>query len=78
MKRREVNLTHLMELSDRGVDPVRELKLVQEIHQYVEDPHLFSMAYANYAQTVREICTGNPEPVSAFLRRWPHKRPAFA
>jgi hypothetical protein len=74
MKRHEITVEHLFRLSDRGVDPGRELDLVQNIQRYVPDPHLFAMAYANYAQTVRELCSGEPEPVSQFLQRWPSRK----
>ena len=72
MKRHEVTVEHLFRLSDRGIDPSQELDLVRNIERYVPDPHLFAMSYANYAQTVRELCSGEPEPVSQFLQRWPH------
>ncbi len=74
MKAHQVTVGHLFRLSDRGVDPGRELDIIHNIHRYVQDAHLFAMSYANYAQAVRELCTGEPEPVSRFLARWPHKK----
>jgi len=74
MRRHQVTVSHLFELSDRGIDPGRELDIIQNIHRYVKDAHQFAMSYANYAQTVRELCTGEPEPVSNFLQRWPHRK----
>lgn len=74
MNRRQVTVEHLFRLSDRGIDPGRELDLVSNIEKYVADPHQFAMSYANYAQTVRELCSGEPEPVSQFLQRWPHRK----
>lgn len=74
MRRHQVTVSHLFKLSDRGVDPGRELDIIQNIHKYVADAHQFAMSYANYAQAVRELCTGEPEPVSQFLQRWPHRK----
>lgn len=75
MRRSDITPGQLFELADRVSDPVRELDLISNIDRYVTDPHRFAMAYANYAQTVHELCTGSPEPVSTFLQRWPHRRP---
>lgn len=74
MKVRDVQFHHLFRLANRGIDPSRELDLISRIEMYVVDPHQFAMAYANYAQAVRELCSGEPEPVSRFLQRWPHKK----
>jgi len=64
----------MFQLADRGVDPRSELDLIGNIGAYVDDAHEFSRAYANYAQTVFDLCTGSPEPVSRFLQRWPHRK----
>lgn len=74
MKRRDVGADQLFELVHRGVDPARELETIANIHLHVKDAHEFARAYANYAQTVRELCSGNPEPVYTFLQRWPHRK----
>ncbi len=74
MKRHQVTVSHLFRLSDQGVDPGRELDIISNIEKYVADPHEFARSYANYAQTVKELCTGFPEPVSQFLQRWPHRK----
>lgn len=74
MRRHQVTPDHLFQLADRGVDPARELDLISNIGAYVTDPHRFAQAYANYAQTVYELCSGFPEPVSKFLNRWPHRK----
>lgn len=74
MKRYQVTPDHLFQLADRGVDPGHELDLIGNIGAYVKDAHAFAMAYSNYAQAVFELCTGKPEPVSQFLRRWPHRK----
>jgi hypothetical protein len=74
MRKKDVSVDHLFRLADRGLDPTRELDIIHNIHRYVQDAHLFAMSYANYAQAVRELCTGEPEPVSRFLARWPHRK----
>lgn len=74
MKRHQVTPNHLFELADRGVDPARELDLISNIGAYVRDAHEFARAYGNYADTVYQICSGKPEPVSQFLQRWPHRK----
>lgn len=66
--------SHLFEMADKGWDPARELDIISNIHLYVKDPHEFARAYGSYTVVVSELCTGNPEPVSKFLARWPHKK----
>jgi len=77
MKLRDVTGDDLLSLGERVDDPVGEMDLIRNIHLHVKDAHHFAAAYSSYCNTVRELCSGNPEPVSAFLRRWPHKQEAI-
>lgn len=74
MNIKDVTGEDLISLGQRVDDPVAEVELVRNIHLYVKDAHDFASAYSSYCNAVRELCSGNPEPVSVFLRRWPHKQ----